>query len=211
MPPASCMCVWCGLSRLQPIRSVEVLLGDPRARARARPCCPRADVGRALAAYHGCRAGNTPAFSSSAGWTCLRSPPKGAIAVIATGRRRRDAPGQPAGRTAISALPSPARLCRRPCWPGSRKPRSASAAFCVCAAWALSLSAIDRIDVFLGDRLLGVAEASISREDVRAAHPEYPNGSAPGFLLQRDLPQGRSAGRRGCASSSRHWAAYAAS
>jgi ADP-heptose:LPS heptosyltransferase/GT2 family glycosyltransferase len=169
---------------LQPIRSVEILLGQ-RALGRAQTLLPRADVGRALGAY-------PDAGSAGFQFDCRLDLPeaatKGAIAVVATGAdgetRQATVPVDLPSRLTASgkALPPPmlARI---------EEAAVSERGILRVRGWALSLSAIDRIDVYLGDCLLGIAEASISRDDVRAAHPEYPNGGAPGFLLQREMPQ----------------------
>jgi len=56
--------------------------------------------------------------------------------------------------------------------------------------WALSLAPLERISVFLDGLPLGLAETGLSREDVAAAHPDYPNSRAAGFLLRQDMPEG---------------------
>jgi ADP-heptose:LPS heptosyltransferase/GT2 family glycosyltransferase len=54
--------------------------------------------------------------------------------------------------------------------------------------WVLSLAAVDQVRVYLDDRLLGIAEKGLAREDVARTHPDYPNATEPGFLLQQELP-----------------------
>jgi ADP-heptose:LPS heptosyltransferase/GT2 family glycosyltransferase len=52
--------------------------------------------------------------------------------------------------------------------------------------WVASLSALEQLRVFVGDRLVGDAQRDLRRDDVAAAHPEYPNALTAGFLLQQE-------------------------
>ncbi len=55
--------------------------------------------------------------------------------------------------------------------------------------WVVGLSPIDQIRVHLGEALLGVAEKGVSRADVGAAHPVYPESDHAGFLFQCGLDE----------------------
>jgi ADP-heptose:LPS heptosyltransferase/GT2 family glycosyltransferase len=57
--------------------------------------------------------------------------------------------------------------------------------------WAAGLRSIQKVEVWLGERLLGTAETGISRADVAAAVPAYPNAALSGFLLR--MPVNRKA------------------
>jgi ADP-heptose:LPS heptosyltransferase/GT2 family glycosyltransferase len=52
--------------------------------------------------------------------------------------------------------------------------------------WAASLSAIEQLRVFIGERLVGDAQRDIRRDDVAAMHPDYPNALSAGFLMQQE-------------------------
>ncbi len=51
------------------------------------------------------------------------------------------------------------------------------------AGWALARDGLDRIDVSLDDKLLGVAYYGNRREDVAAAYPDWPGAMTSGFGL----------------------------
>ncbi len=53
------------------------------------------------------------------------------------------------------------------------------------SGWVASLSPIRDVQVFLDNRLIGVAEKNIQREDVESAYPEYPGSQNSGFLLEQ--------------------------
>ncbi len=50
--------------------------------------------------------------------------------------------------------------------------------------WAVCVTAIESVEVFLGSQPLGGAIHNLSREDVGRAHPAYPNADRAGFLLE---------------------------
>jgi ADP-heptose:LPS heptosyltransferase/GT2 family glycosyltransferase len=56
--------------------------------------------------------------------------------------------------------------------------------------WVASLSAIEQLRVFVGERLVGDAQRDIRRDDVAAAHPDYPNALTAGFLLRQEATDG---------------------
>jgi ADP-heptose:LPS heptosyltransferase/GT2 family glycosyltransferase len=62
--------------------------------------------------------------------------------------------------------------------------------------WAVSLSPVEHVRVFLDDEVIGTAETNLPREDVGFTHPEYPDAARSGFLLQHmteaDIPAGHS-------------------
>ena len=53
--------------------------------------------------------------------------------------------------------------------------------------WAASLSDIQTLRVFIGERLVGDAQRGIRRDDVAAIHADYPNALAAGFLVQKEI------------------------
>lgn len=61
--------------------------------------------------------------------------------------------------------------------------------------WAVSQTSIEQIAVFLDDRLLGLAEGSLSRPDIGRAFPNYPNSDMGGFRFRRELVDSNLTGR----------------
>jgi len=61
--------------------------------------------------------------------------------------------------------------------------------------WVVGLSPIDQVRVHLDDALLGVAEKGVSRADVGAAYPDYPDSENAGFLFQQALEEGAADGQ----------------
>lgn len=60
--------------------------------------------------------------------------------------------------------------------------------------WAVARNGVDRVEVFLDDRLLGRAYLGLRREDVGAAYPEHPKSLLGGFafpVAKRHLQTGR--------------------
>jgi ADP-heptose:LPS heptosyltransferase/GT2 family glycosyltransferase len=53
--------------------------------------------------------------------------------------------------------------------------------------WVASLAPLMEVRVFLGEQQLGIPELGISRPDVGANFPHYPNASASGFELVQDV------------------------
>ena len=53
--------------------------------------------------------------------------------------------------------------------------------------WAVCVAPFDEICVYLNDERLGIAERSIRRDDVEAAHADYPDSLFSGFVLQQRL------------------------
>jgi N-acetylmuramoyl-L-alanine amidase len=54
--------------------------------------------------------------------------------------------------------------------------------------WALTLAATQSVEVRLGGHSLGLAHTLLSREDVGAAHPDYPHAGTAGFALRCEVP-----------------------
>ena len=61
--------------------------------------------------------------------------------------------------------------------------------------WGVSLSPIEHVRVFVGDRLLGSAAQNLPRDDVGVAHPDYPGSANAGFLLQLEVADDGLAGQ----------------
>jgi hypothetical protein len=61
--------------------------------------------------------------------------------------------------------------------------------------WAVAIAGIERVRVFLDATPLGAATHNLSREDVRQAHPAYPNAHLAGFLLRCPAPEPTPAGQ----------------
>ncbi|PYF07452.1 ADP-heptose:LPS heptosyltransferase [Rhodobacter viridis] len=60
--------------------------------------------------------------------------------------------------------------------------------------WAVAKNGVDRVEVYLNDRLLGRAYHGLRREDVGAAYPDHPNSLLGGFafpVAKRNLQTGR--------------------
>ncbi len=53
--------------------------------------------------------------------------------------------------------------------------------------WAVSLSPVQHVHVYVGGALLGIAQRGIQRDDVALAHPEYPDAANSGFLLTQEV------------------------
>jgi O-antigen biosynthesis protein len=60
--------------------------------------------------------------------------------------------------------------------------------------WAASLSPVEHVRVFLDGEPIGAAEQNLPREDVGAAHPDYPDAARSGFLFQQVLEHDAPAG-----------------
>lgn len=56
--------------------------------------------------------------------------------------------------------------------------------------WAVGLSAIEQVRVYLDETLVGLAAHHQPREDVAVAFPDYPDAALAGFLLQQETPEG---------------------
>ena len=61
--------------------------------------------------------------------------------------------------------------------------------------WAVSLSPVQNVRVYLDEALIGMAAHRQPRDDVAVAHPHYPDAGLGGFLLQQDMPDGPMEGR----------------
>jgi hypothetical protein len=61
--------------------------------------------------------------------------------------------------------------------------------------WAVGLSAINRVEVFVKNKPIGVASHNMPRDDVWLAYPAYPNSQLAGFLLVTQLPDRRLLGQ----------------
>ncbi len=53
--------------------------------------------------------------------------------------------------------------------------------------WAVSLAPLEKLQVFLGERLIGLAEHGAPRDDVVATLPAYPNARRAGFFFRAAL------------------------
>jgi ADP-heptose:LPS heptosyltransferase/GT2 family glycosyltransferase len=53
--------------------------------------------------------------------------------------------------------------------------------------WAVSLSAFEQLQVFLGEHPVGLAAPGLRRDDVATMLPEYANAGTSGFHLQREV------------------------
>jgi ADP-heptose:LPS heptosyltransferase/GT2 family glycosyltransferase len=53
--------------------------------------------------------------------------------------------------------------------------------------WAVSLSAFEKMQIFLGEHLVGEAQRGLRRDDVAVMLPEYANAGTSGFLLHREV------------------------
>ena len=53
--------------------------------------------------------------------------------------------------------------------------------------WAVAKVQIERVEVFIDGRRLGRAEFGAARDDIAAAHPDYPNSRFSGFALKTDI------------------------
>jgi ADP-heptose:LPS heptosyltransferase/GT2 family glycosyltransferase len=60
----------------------------------------------------------------------------------------------------------------------------------VVRGWAVGRRALRHVELWLGSHALGFAETGLSREDVAAAHRDYPNAASAGFALRAMLPAG---------------------
>ncbi len=56
--------------------------------------------------------------------------------------------------------------------------------------WAVGLSPVEHVRVYLDDAIIGMAAHRLPREDVAIAHPDYPDAALAGFLLQQEMPDG---------------------
>jgi ADP-heptose:LPS heptosyltransferase/GT2 family glycosyltransferase len=170
---------------VQPTQAVEVLLAG-RSLGLAKTLLPRDDIAHVLGAYP--NAGNA-GFQFDARVELADDARPDVVTVVVTdaaGRTRMasSAVELPSRRTTRSSLQLPPMLAR------IEEARVSDRGILRVGGWALSFAAIDEITVFLDSLPLGVAEASLPRDDVRAAHPEYPNGASSGFLLQQEIPDG---------------------
>jgi ADP-heptose:LPS heptosyltransferase/GT2 family glycosyltransferase len=53
--------------------------------------------------------------------------------------------------------------------------------------WAVSSAPLQHVQVFLDDRLLGLAESNLLRADVALSIPDYPNSDNAGFLFVQEI------------------------
>jgi ADP-heptose:LPS heptosyltransferase/GT2 family glycosyltransferase len=60
----------------------------------------------------------------------------------------------------------------------------------VVRGWAVGRRPLRHVELWLGSHALGFAETGLSREDVGAAHRDYPNAASAGFALRAMLPAG---------------------
>jgi ADP-heptose:LPS heptosyltransferase/GT2 family glycosyltransferase len=166
------------------VRSVEVFFGQ-RTLGFADTGLSRADVAGAFPAYP------NPTMAGFALATPLAPEQIGAenVTVVATDgagetlSATRQATGNVQGATSASA---PARLA--PMLVTLEETRINEIGVLRVRGWAVSLSAIEQVRVFLGEQQIGVAAQNMPREDVGQAHPAYPNAPIAGFLLQLDVP-----------------------
>ena len=57
--------------------------------------------------------------------------------------------------------------------------------------WAVSQVQIEAVEVFIDGRRIGKAEFGAARDDIAAAHPDYPNSRFSGFVLRTDIGESR--------------------
>jgi ADP-heptose:LPS heptosyltransferase/GT2 family glycosyltransferase len=165
-----------------PTKSVEVLLGDvPLGWADILQV--REDVARSLSSYvHAVR----PGFSFDADLPLADTPRVERLSVVVT-----DVAGY--GRTAsvMIEVPSrkgtPVRPMPEAMLARLEEARVSERGILRVRGWAVSLADIEHVTVFLGDAALGAAQAFLPRNDVAEAHPEYPNASLSGFMLQQEI------------------------
>jgi ADP-heptose:LPS heptosyltransferase/GT2 family glycosyltransferase len=162
-----------------PTRSVEIFVGN-ESLGMAEILLVREDVARALSGYvHAVR----PGFQFDGQLHLDDAPREERLSVVVT-----DSAGY--GRTVAVTIGVPAR-------PAAALPevmlvrieesRVSERGILRVRGWAVSLADIEAIDVFLGDRKLGAAQASLPRNDVAEAFPDYPNAAVAGFLLQQEV------------------------
>ncbi|MBN9507959.1 MAG: glycosyltransferase, partial [Alphaproteobacteria bacterium] len=65
--------------------------------------------------------------------------------------------------------------------------------------WAVGRRPLRQVELWLGSHALGFAETGLSREDVAAAHRDFPNAATAGFALRAMLPNGLAAEGEVCA------------
>jgi ADP-heptose:LPS heptosyltransferase/GT2 family glycosyltransferase len=170
---------------LQPIEAVRVNCNSQLA-GLAQTMLPRADVARALAIYPdagiaGFRFDGRISLAEDASTATVEI-----IAEDASGQTRSAevAVAMPPKHMAVASVLPPAMLA-------TIEDASVSERGVLrVRGWAVSLSALDTVQVFIDRHYLGTAEASMRRDDVGAAHPEYPNSGSAGFLFQQEIPDG---------------------
>ncbi len=101
----------------------------------------------------------------------LGLPPREAVVAVHAEATARDP---------VGALPTPMLLRLEEC-------AVDAAAVLRVRGWAVGLAPIDEIRVTLDDRLLGLAQKRVPRQDVALAHPDYPDSAQAGFLLLHTL------------------------
>jgi hypothetical protein len=175
------------------LQGVEVFYGDRRLDI-AETGLSRADVAAAFPAY---------ADAGRAGFALVRKLPVEQIAaesviVVATDRA-----GESLSANRLATSPSYAAISRAqapevlaPMLLTLEEVRRTDLGRLRVRGWAVSLSAIERVLVFLDDEQIGFADHNLLREDVRAAHPGYPNSHLAGFWFEHPGPLPELAGRR---------------
>ena len=164
---------WC--VGLRPLRSVEIRLGE-RSLGRAEIGLPRGDVAEALPAYP-----NAPLAGFALRRTVPASEATGALTAIATdgaGLTRSD-------RIDITAEAGAA----PPLLVMLEEAQVDTSDTLRVRGWAVSATPLEGVRVYLGERMLGVADLLVARADVGLAYPDYPGSAQSGFLLHTKLAE----------------------